>query len=66
MTREELKLAQVESDFRNTYEWAKKQEFINKPIAYALYETWKSGTERIRRIKLFMVLKSCHNKGIKY
>jgi hypothetical protein len=27
--------------FLETYEKAKKNEFVNKPISYALYQTWK-------------------------
>jgi hypothetical protein len=27
------------------YEWAKKQAWISKPLAYALYKVWKRADE---------------------
>ena len=26
---------------KKEYEWAKKQKWISKPLAYALYQVWK-------------------------
>lgn len=27
--------------FLDEYEWAKRQKWIRKPIAYAMYQAWK-------------------------
>ena len=26
---------------KSEYEWAKSQEFVRKPLAYALYQVWR-------------------------
>ncbi len=32
------------------YEEAKKQEWVQKPLAYALYHTWKKVDEKLNNI----------------
>jgi len=34
---------------RNKYEWAKATPFIQDPVAWALYQTWKEAEEKPRK-----------------
>ena len=34
---------------RNKYEWAKAVPYINDPVAWALYQTWKESEEKPKK-----------------
>ena len=36
---------------RAKYEWAKETPYINDPVAWALYQTWKEAEEKPKRKK---------------
>lgn len=41
MTKDELKLEYAIKRLKKEYEKALKLKFIHKPLAYAIYQTWK-------------------------
>lgn len=51
MTRNEQFLEKVFRNIRKEYDNAKKRDYIRKPMAYAVYQTWKM-VDEIERKKL--------------
>lgn len=47
--RKEITIEQALALLRKEYNLAKGQSFVNNPVAYALYQTWKEADQRRSR-----------------